>query len=59
MEFAVLAAGVAADRQRVEQAQVEAAAGKRCRQFLQVDDGKMRLDPGIVTGRTVGDLATP
>ena len=31
---------------RVEQRRVEAAAGKRRRQFLQVDDGEMRLDAG-------------
>ena len=47
MEFAVLAARIGAGRQRGEQTGIEAAAGKRGRQFLQVDHGEMRLDAGI------------
>ncbi len=46
MKLAVLAARVDAVRQIVEQRLIEAAAGKRRRQFFQIDHRQMRLDAG-------------
>src|SRR5262249_29878082 len=47
MELALLAAGIGACRQLIEQSMVEAAAGEALRQLLEIDAGEIGLDPGI------------
>ena len=46
MEFALLAARVGARRQLGEQRMIEAAAGERLRQLLEIDTHQIGLDTG-------------